>query len=127
MANNNFVLNDFEKSVKNLKEILEEKKTDIVRDAAIKRFELCFDLNWKLIKNFAKKQGVECLSPRQCFKVGFQLKIIEHDEKWLNMINDRNLSTHLYKEEKADEIYSKLSDYLKLFQSLLDKANQKFT
>ena len=117
----NKVLEDFGKAVKRLEEVLELKKTGVVRDSAIKRFELCFDLAWKSIKNYSKIQGIECYSPRECFKVAFQLKLIEHEEKWLKMIDDRNLTTHLYKEEQAEKIYLKLSNYLEMFKNLFAK------
>ena len=117
----NKVLEDFGKAVKRLEEVLELKKTGVVRDSAIKRFELCFDLAWKSIKNYSKIHGIECYSPRECFKAAFQLKLIEHDKKWLKMIDDRNLTTHLYKEEQAEKIYLKLSNYLEMFKNLLEK------
>jgi hypothetical protein len=51
----NKVLEDFGKAVKRLEEVLKLKKTDVVRDSAIKRFELCFDLAWNSIKNLFEK------------------------------------------------------------------------
>jgi nucleotidyltransferase substrate binding protein (TIGR01987 family) len=75
----NKVLEDFRKAVKRLEKVLKFKKTEITRDSAIKRFELCFDLAWKSIKNFAKENGVECYSPRECLKAAFQLRLIEDD------------------------------------------------
>lgn len=113
------ILEDFEKSIKRLDEVLSLEKTDVNRDSAIKRFELCFDLAWKSIKIYAKNQGLECYSPRSCFKTGFQLNLIDYDERWLKMINDRNLTAHLYNEETADKVYSQLSDYIELFKKLL--------
>ena len=67
----NKILEDFERAVKRLEEVLELKKTPVVRDSAIKRFELCFDLAWKSIKNYSKFQGIEYYSPRECFKAAF--------------------------------------------------------
>lgn len=121
----NIILEDYKKSIKKLEEILSMGKTEVNRDSAIKRFELCFDLAWKSVKEYAKKEGVECYSPRACFKTAFQLKIIEYNELWLQMIEDRNKSVHLYKEEFAEEIYAHLSNYLKLFQGLFEKLKDK--
>lgn len=115
----NYILQDFKKTIENLDEILKLEESSINRDAAMKRFDLCFDTTWKLIKIMAKKDGFECYSPRQCFKSGFQMKLINHDSNWLEMIDDRNLSAHLYKEEEAKKIYAKLPEYLKLFKELL--------
>ncbi|MBU4481607.1 nucleotidyltransferase substrate binding protein [Patescibacteria group bacterium] len=70
------ILKDFKKTIGRLEEVLRLRKTKIIRDSAIKRFELCFDLAWKSIKVYAKNQNVECVSPRDCIKTAFQLKLI---------------------------------------------------
>lgn len=121
MSINSPIIKDFEKSINRLEEILDLEKTIINRDAAIKRFEICFDLSWKSVKLYAKKEGVECNSPRACFKSAFQLELIDYDEQWLKMIDGRNLSAHLYSEESADQIYANLPEYLKLFKKLFSK------
>ncbi|MEW5907776.1 MAG: HI0074 family nucleotidyltransferase substrate-binding subunit [Patescibacteria group bacterium] len=125
MSTNLPILDDFKKAIERLEEVLNLEKTDITRDSAIKRFEICFDLAWKTIKEQAKKQGVECNSPRICFKTAFQLKLIDYDDEWLNMIDDRNLTTHLYKEEYADKVYSHLKSYLGLFKKLKNTISQE--
>ena len=117
----NKILKDFQKTIERLGEVLKIEETEITRDSAIKRFELCFDLARKSVKNFARENGMECYSPKECFKVAFQLKLIEHDEKWLEMVKDRNLTTHLYKEEQAEKIYQKLLEYLEMFKNLREK------
>ena len=124
MSNKLFILEDFSKSIERLREILILKKNAINRDSAIKRFELCFDLSWKSIKIYAKIQGVECYSPRSCFKTAFQLKLFEYDKRWLKMIDDRNLSTHVYHEELADQVYESLPLHLSLFENLYSKLNE---
>lgn len=128
MSNNILHLEDFRKAINRLEEVLKLEKTEVVRDSAIKRFELCFDLAWKSIKAYAQKQGLECFSPRSCLKIAFKLNLIEYDEIWLTILEDRNLTTHMYKEEYANKIYIKLSEYLKLFMSLssrIEKLSQE--
>lgn len=112
------MIKDFEQARVRLREVLKKRKTKVVRDSAIKRFEICYDLAWKLVKEKAKNEGLECYSPRSCFKLGFQMGLIEHDEKWLDMIDDRNKVIHMYNEKVADEVYADLLKYLKLFDSL---------
>ena len=123
--NNSYLIEDFENAVNRLEEVLSLEKTAIIRDSAIKRFELCFDLAWKSIKLYAKDQGVECYSPRECFKTAFQLKLIDYNEAWLKMIDTRNLVAHLYKEEMAEKLFLRLSDYLVLFKKLLSDLKQE--
>lgn len=124
MSNKHPVFEDFEKSIKRLDEVLKLKKTKIIRDSAIKRFELCFDLAWKSSKVYAKSKGVECYSPKDCFKEAFQLKLIDYDEKWLDMVDNRNLTTHLYEEKQADKVFLKLPKYLELFQKLFSELQK---
>jgi len=110
------LLEDLKNSIARLQEAISLEKTEIVRDSAIKRFELCFDLAWKCIKSFARREGIECNSPRSCLKVAFQLNLISYDENWLKMLDDRNLTAHIYKEKYAEEIYSRLSLYAGLLK-----------
>lgn len=117
-------LNDFNQIIENLAKVLSLEEDDVSRDAAIKRFELCFDLAWKSIKNQAQIEGLECYSPRECFKTAFQLHLIGYEEKWFKMIDDRNLTVHLYSQEQADEVYSRLPGYLKLFKELAGKLRE---
>lgn len=114
-------LEKFKDAIGNLEEVMRVEKSDISRDSAIKRFEICFDLAWKSIKIYAKSQGLECYSPRKCFKTAFQLRLIEDEEKWVRMIEDRNLAAHIYSETKADEIYLRLGEYADIFKKLKEK------
>lgn len=118
------LLEDFKKTITKLEEAISLEKTEIVRDSAIKRFELCFDLAWKCIKFFARKEGIECNSPRSCLKVAFQLNLISYDENWLKMLDDRNLTVHIYKEKYAEEVYSRLSLYAGLLKELAVKLEE---
>lgn len=119
------IFEDFGKALKRFREVLNLKKTDIVRDSAIKRFELCFDLSWKSIKIFVAMEGLECYSPRSCFKFGFQLGLFKYNEVWMEMVEARNLSVHLYAEKSADELYKDLPKFLKLFEELHDNLKVK--
>jgi len=108
------------KSVENLKSILTETETQIVRDAAIKRYELCYELAWKSVQEALRAEGLEvCKSPKSCFKEAFKQGWIADEETWAEMIQNRNLTTHTYNEDLAEEIYNNLGKYLSLFEFLL--------
>lgn len=112
----------FLKTVKNLEKILKLKKNDINRDAAIKRFELCFDVSWKLLKTILEeKNGMLCSSPNDCFKQAYMQKLISYDDTWIKMTKTRNEAVHTYKEQLADALYAELPGFLKLFEELKEK------
>lgn len=111
---------DFLNSLSRLEEILREKKTEIVRDAAILRFEIIFDLSWKTLKAFLEEKGVSCISPLSCFKEGYRQKLLDYEEIWIKLTQDRNKTVHTYNEKLADEIYENLPLALKAFQKLAE-------
>ena len=110
---------DFTKSLKQFERVLQEEKSDIVRDSAIKRFELTFDLCWKLIKSHLEiAKGVMCNSPKDCFKEAYRNNLVDYNERWILITDWRNESVHNYNEEFADKLFEKLPEVLKLFQTL---------
>lgn len=114
-------LEAWEKALTTLREIVSEDETDIVRDAAIKRFEYNFELAWKVIKRLANQEGVECNSPKSAFKEALRLDWIEDDDIWLEMLSDRNLSTHTYQESTAEAIYHRIPGYYEELERLYHK------
>ena len=49
------------------------------------------------------------------------IKNIKDAELILKMINDRNMSSHIYKEEIADIISAEIPEYYKVMKSYIDK------
>ncbi|HDL15131.1 MAG TPA: nucleotidyltransferase, partial [Euryarchaeota archaeon] len=81
---------DFKNAFDNLETAAKEAKTDLEIDGTIKRFELCYELSWKLIKEVMANQGIICKNPRDCFKQAFINDLISDEDIWLKMIEDRN-------------------------------------
>lgn len=110
----------FQDAVERLKEALDEEKTVLVRDAAIKRFELAAELSWKVLQKRLRNEGIQCNSPRGCYKDAFKAKILSDDFGWELLLKDRNLSVHTYDEALAEDLYGRLRAHCILLQSLAD-------
>jgi nucleotidyltransferase substrate binding protein (TIGR01987 family) len=122
------VLEDFLKALERFEEVLREPKNDIVRDSAIKRFEFTFDLAWKTTKAFLEKEhNVTCVSPKTCFREAFRVGLIEYDDGWNKLVDNRNYTVHVYKEIFAEKIYRELPQALRLFQDLASAFRQNKT
>ena len=112
-------LNDFGKALLRLNEAIDESKNNSVsstlKDGVIQRFEFCYEICWKLIKYYLENEGIqEAKSPKSTFREAFKIGIIEDGEVWIDMLNDRNLTSHVYDEEVAFDIYGKIiSTYFK--------------
>lgn len=110
-----------------LEEILKQPFSIIVRDATIQRFEYTFEALWKFLKAYLKeREGIVSNSPKACFRETFSLGFITEEEtvKFLEMTDRRNDTSHTYKEEVAQIIYSKVPEYFSEMKSLLQKFQQ---
>jgi len=109
----------YKRALQKLDEVLREQKSEIMRDFAMKRFEIVLDLAWKLLKDFLEeKKGVVCNSPKDCFRAAYKSGIIEYDDLWLQMTDWRNEAVHTYSEEFADDLYEKLPRTFEKFKYL---------
>lgn len=119
MSKTEAITSQYKQAVKRLQEALKAPKTDMARDSAIKRFEFCFDLAWKLLKTLLEEnKGVICASPKDCFREAYKNGLIEYDELWLQMTDWRNEAVHTYSEQFAEALYQKLPEALERFIAL---------
>jgi len=71
----------------------------------IQSFEYTHELAWNTLKDFLENKGVQPLygskdTTREAFKRG----LIEDGTAWMEMIKSRNLKSHTYNREIAEEI-----------------------
>ena len=92
---------------------------DVYLDLVVKRFEFTYEMSWKAIKRYLDYTGIGCSGPRTCFKEAYAQKIIRDEAVWLDMIEQRNLSSHIYDEDEIKEILGKITDYRNAFGDLL--------
>lgn len=77
-------------------------------DGTIQRFEFTFELAWKAMKDALSAEGFEVVSPRAALRGAFRAGWIDDEAAWLQMLDDRNLASHVYREEAAAEIYGRV-------------------
>lgn len=114
-------LSDYKRASKRLVEGTKIKiDDDIVYDGVIQRFEFTFELSWKLMKMFLEYMGISKLrSPRATIREAYAYGLIKDGEQWIDMMIDRNKTSHMYDEEEAKLIYQKIKNtYSKLLVEL---------
>lgn len=114
------LVDSFQKAYRQLSKALAQPKDEFVRDSAIQRFEFTFELFWKVLKQYAAREGIEVNSPRASIREAFRLKIIGSNPLYLEMLESRNLSSHTYEEELAEEIFSLLPAYARAMQEAVE-------
>ena len=111
-------LNRLKQAVKILSERMEasQEVDELLKEGLIQRFEYTHELAWKVMKDYAEYQGyTEIRGSRDAFRKAFEMNIIS-DKRWMNSIEDRNLTSHNYDDETAEEIYEAIVNvYYPLF------------
>ncbi|MGL4912300.1 MAG: HI0074 family nucleotidyltransferase substrate-binding subunit [Romboutsia sp.] len=89
---------------------LYDGKNEIVRDSLIQRFEFTYELTHKTLKEAMKYLGVtlENSFPRTIYKKAYVNNLISDDKVWINLLEDRNATSHIYNENLADEITNRI-------------------
>jgi nucleotidyltransferase substrate binding protein (TIGR01987 family) len=81
-------------------------------DATIQRFEFTFELVWKFLKDYFSEKGIILNYPKEILQEAFAVGLIDNESLWLQMLSDRNMTSHTYNETLADEIYFRIRNYV---------------
>lgn len=125
MRSVDFKFMNLKKAYSRLKEVSDiyDGKNDIIRDSLIQKFEFTYELTHKTLKEFMKYLGVtlENSFPRTIFKKAFVNNLISDDKVWINLLEDRNLTSHIYNENMADEIADRIvTKYVSAIEELVE-------
>ena len=79
------------------------------RDSLIKRFEFSYEMAWKLMMSYEKENGIfEILGSKDVIRQAFKLSLVNNGEAWLEMVETRNRTSHLYDEEMATDVMDEI-------------------
>jgi len=97
---------NFEKAIKHLESALQLANPDFLQKAGIIQFfEMSYELAWNCLKDYLEEQGFsDVKSPRSAIKKAYEIDLIGDGHSWLELLVDRNLTSHAYDDEKANEI-----------------------
>lgn len=121
-------LANLEKSLNALNAALAIDEPDYAQKAGIIQFfEMTFELSWNVMKDYLTEQGFQdVLSPRQSIKQAFEAGLVQNGQIWLKALEDRNLTSHAYDEETADEIVRDIrGNYIPLFNTFFKRMKNE--
>lgn len=89
---------------------------ELLQEGLIQRFEYTHELAWKVMKDYAEYQGyTDVRGSRDAIRKALEMNLID-DKRWMETIEDRNLTVHNYDNEIASEIYDNIMNvYAPLF------------
>lgn len=112
----------------NIEKIKVKPKTDddfdIYRDSTIQRFEYSMELSKKLMANYIEYIDEAVKGQKLILKKAFEFDLID-DEIWFRMLDDRNITSHEYSEDLAQELLENIFIYaikLRAFYETVKKS-----
>ena len=121
-----YAVEKFTNGFERLKEAITLAKDDLDKDGAIQRFEFTFELLWKALKIFLEYQGILVNTPRESLKEAFRINLLGDEEIFLDMLEDRNRTSHIYDKETSEEIFERIKTvYLQAIKKVLDNLRGK--
>lgn len=114
-------LQNFKKAFAQLEKFVQQEKlNELEEQGLIQAFEYTYELAWKLLQDVLREQGfVDVAGPRPSIEQAFQVGLIQDGLVWMQMLKDRNLTTHTYNEAVAQEILSHIrSEFIESFRKL---------
>ena len=115
----------FKRAFLKLKEFVDtDEGTEKDRAAIIHSYEYTFELWWKSLQRYLQDyETVSEFGPGATIRNAFQFGIIDEGQDYMDLLRDRNLIAHTYKENIAIEIHDRivkkhiitLSKFIKIF------------
>ena len=92
----------------------------------IQAFEYTHELAWQTLKDFLEYRGNSGIyGSRDATKEAFKLDLIHAGEVWMDMIKNRNLTSHTYNEAVAEKIADAIkNEYFQEFVGLKKKLEK---
>lgn len=119
--------NSYSKAFRQLTKFIDKGNlSELEQQGLIKAFEYTYELAWNLLKDYLQYQGFNNLAgSRDVFREAFGANLITDGDGWMDMLKSRNLTSHSYNQETADEIMDAITNkYYGLFLLLEQRFNQ---
>ena len=103
---------------------------DFVQSGLINKFNLQFELSWKLLKRLLEYEGATLAasgSPRAILKESYRFYDFIDEAAWLDMLRDRNTNVHIYDNKLAQDLIQRiLNVYIPAFSQLRDGLMERY-
>ena len=124
----------YENFIKHIKVLARAQNEDLnngfIISGIIDKFFIQFELGWKVLKELMRYEGKAVGatgSPREIIKAAYSCYDFMEEGVWLSMLKDRNDLSHIYDEERAKELLSRiLKEYIPEFQRLYKELQDMY-
>jgi len=102
-------------------ELSEQRElSQLEKQGVIQAFEFTHELAWNVLKDYLRDQGNQNIKgSKDATREAFKVELIADGERWMAMIQSRNISSHTYDERTAEVLVEAIVKlYYPLFATL---------
>lgn len=106
--------------------IAKDDLNELEQQGLIQAFEYTHELAWNVLRDYLRFQGhFTIYGSKDATREAFNLELIDDGEIWMDMIQDRNRTSHTYNQATADRIIDNIvKRYIVLFKQLRETMQQ---
>lgn len=122
---------NFKKALAKLEEVAASREydslSDLEKEGLIQRFEYTFELAWKTLQDLLEHKGYQDIAgPNPVLEQALKDGYITGEKQWRNMKKSRELTSHTYNSETADDIAeSVVEEYYTLLKQLEQRLEEE--
>lgn len=119
---------NYKKALQQLGEFMEQDELNKLEEQGlIKAFEYTYELAWNTLRDFLLYQGESEISgSRDTIRKSFSVGLIANGEIWMDMLENRNKTSHTYNQDTARDIADAIkNEYYALFCALRDEMQRR--
>ncbi len=103
---------------------------DTLIAGAIQKFEFVYELSLKMMKRQLQQEAINNddvggYGFKDILREALRLGLINDMSKWVEYRDMRNITSHTYDQQKADAVYSRISDFLEQSRFLVEQLRQR--
>ena len=114
---------------KMLEEQINDDEIDLIKAGVIQNFELTYELCWKLMKRWIQTnisaEIVDGVTRRELFRLSAENRLIIDVDEWMEYHRVRNISSHTYEREIAEEVYQIAKGFLNASMDFLVRLEMR--
>ena len=118
---------NYQKALGQLSKFIEKGDlNELEEQGLIQAFEYTHELAWNVLRDYLLDKGNQNIhGSRDATREAFKLELIQDGDSWMDMIGDRNRTSHTYNQETANAIANNITQkFYPLFLQLQKKMTE---
>ena len=77
------------------------------------------------MRRFLQQEGIDTATPKNTLRQAYRRGLLDREPLWLDMLKDRNLTSHTYQEALALEIYRRIPEHHAAMRAAFDRLREQ--